>query len=91
MDTAIIAVLISIGCGVVIAVIGYLFSQRDKDREAAIIDLYEKHKIDAQELIDLRLLVAKKYYDSEETDKLLSTFKDHFDQRFDRVEKLLEK
>lgn len=54
-------------------------------------DLYDKHNADSDRLHTLEIDVAKNFFSKEEVIKMFDDQRRYFDQRFDRLEKLLDK
>lgn len=56
-----------------------------------IRDLYTKHDIDAEKLVDLRSLVESTRYTKTEVDTAIMNLTHYLDRRFDRIEEAIKK
>lgn len=56
-----------------------------------IRDLYTKHEIDAEKLVDLRSLVESTRYTKTEVDTAIMNLTHYLDRRFDRIEEAIKK
>lgn len=82
--------------GVLIAIVGWLLSNKDAKQAKEIDLLFKKHDADAQALADLKLEIAKEHYLKHELDQrfqqLDSTFREGFRElktSFDELSRVL--
>ena len=87
MPIEILAVLLATGLGSVIAIASYFFLKNKADIE----NLYQLHKEDSEKLNKLELLLAGHYYDRTTVDELLKDFKGYLNERFNHIEKLMDR
>jgi len=76
---------------ILFTIIGFFLSQKDAKQALEISDLFRKHEEDAQKLANLELKIAEQHYPKPEIDKIMDRFKGYFDERFDRLEKVIRK
>ncbi len=90
MDLSAGTVILSIG-SIVATAIGYLLARKDALQEKQIEDLYNKHGLDAERLQQLEIRVAADHYTKSEIMGMLDSLKKYLDDRFDRIERYIEK
>jgi hypothetical protein len=83
-----LSVIIELVGGVVIAIMGYLFSKKDAAQESQLEDLYIKHEADAAKLQSLEIKIAENHYPKSEINQIVDSLKKYLDDRFDRIEKM---
>lgn len=73
----------------VFTVLWWLLRQKDARQEEMIRDLYKKHEDDARALNRLELKLAELYSPKHEIREMLAELRQHFDQRFDQLTKIV--
>lgn len=82
---------IMVGVGIVVSILGWLLSQKDEKQGKEIATLFALHKEDSEKLARLELVIAKDHYEKPEVDRIVNNLKGFLDERFDRIEKMVEK
>ncbi len=87
MPIEIVAVLLAAALAIIVAVSSYLYLKIAKQVDG----LYELHTKDVAALTDFMILVSREYYTSKATDHLINNFRLYLDERFNNIEKMIDR